>query len=103
MFIMIVLLTASTFCAGMAGPAGYTITIDQGGRHLATVFSIMNTAGNIGATLLPVAVGAFARWAGWNQALLLLAALYFAAAMCWAILQVEGQIVADDERSRTTG
>ena len=60
-FLMIALLTASTFCAGMAGPAGYTITIDQGGHHLAMVFSIMNTAGNIGATLVPVAVGAFAR------------------------------------------
>ena len=64
--------------------------------------AIMNTAGNIGATLVPVAVGAFARWAGWNEALLFVAALYFAAAICWAILQVEGQIVPNPSAGKIT-
>ncbi len=50
------LFTASAFFAALAGPCGYTITIDMGGRHVTTVFSMMNMAGNIGAMIFPVVV-----------------------------------------------
>jgi MFS family permease len=78
--------TASAVCAGCSGPAGYTVTIDLAGRRVATVFSIMNMAGNLGAYLLPLAVVPLVDWSSWNEVLLLLAALYAGAAVCWLLL-----------------
>lgn len=52
-------ITFSAFFAGLCGPAAYTATIDLGGKHVATVFSVMNMAGNIGAALLPILVVRF--------------------------------------------
>lgn len=111
-------LVVSSFFAGLCGPSGYTVTIDLGGKHVATVFSLMNMAGNIGASLLPLAVNYFEDWvknlklsqpgyypgfddwldhftlipSGWNEVLLFLAALYALAALCWLLLKVEGSL-----------
>jgi cyanate permease len=76
----------------MCGPAGYTITIDLGGKHVATVFSLMNMAGNIGAALLPLAVVELVDRHGWPPVLLFLAGIYLAAALCWIVLRVEGSL-----------
>ncbi len=54
--LVIALFTFSAFFAALAGPCGYTITIDMGGRHVTTVFSMMNMAGNIGAMIFPAVV-----------------------------------------------
>jgi sugar phosphate permease len=54
--VVVLLFSAAAFCAALAAPCGYTITIDMGGKHVTTVFSMMNMAGNIGATLLPAIV-----------------------------------------------
>jgi MFS family permease len=48
--------SGAAFCAALAAPCGYTITIDMGGKHVTTVFSMMNMAGNVGATVLPAVV-----------------------------------------------
>lgn len=87
------LIVASTFCSGFCGPIAYTITIDLGGRHVATVFSTMNMAGNIGAFAFPLVAGELAELLGWQSVLLLLAGLNFAALSCWIFLNVEGPIV----------
>jgi len=87
----IALITASTFCSGLSGAAAYTVTIDMGGKHIATVFSIMNTAGNVGATLLPVGLGWLVRQTSWNDALLFAAALYGGAGVCWSLVRVREQ------------
>lgn len=106
-------LSLGSVFAGGCGPAGYTVTIDLGGKHVATVFSMMNMAGNIGAALLPFAVVWFEQvvkdWKnerflselggdalaqvsrapmhnGWNEVLFVMAGLYVAAALCWALL-----------------
>jgi ACS family glucarate transporter-like MFS transporter len=54
--LLAVLFTASAFCAALGAPCGYTITIDMGGKHVTTVFSLMNMAGNVGAMLFPAIV-----------------------------------------------
>ncbi|MCI0461357.1 MAG: MFS transporter [Gemmataceae bacterium] len=123
-----VLFTASAFFAALAGPCGYTITIDMGGRHVTTVFSMMNMAGNVGAMIFPAvvpylvmerpdwvtpassagAVGQLAtpgsgglgampgllasRLASWDLAIIVLAGTYLAAALCWALLNPNGNI-----------
>jgi MFS family permease len=87
------LIVASTFCSGFCGPIAYTSTIDLGGRHVGTVFSTMNMAGNIGAFGFPLIAGKLAEAAGWQSVLLLVAGLNFAALLCWIFLNVERPIV----------
>ncbi len=92
---LVALVTLGTLLAGMAGPAGYTVTIDLGGRYVATVFSIMNMAGNLGAFAAPLVAERVAHQWGWNAALWFVAGLYLAAALCWCCLRVEGKPIAD--------
>ncbi len=91
----VALVTAGAFLAGLAGPAGYTVTIDLGGRHVATVFSTMNMAGNLGAFCTPVIAERVAHWWSWNEVLWYLAGLYVAAAICWCWLRIEGTLVEE--------
>ena len=99
----IALIAAGAFFAGTAGPSGYTITIDMGGRHVATLFSTMNMFGNFGALAFPIVVGALIVQTGqWNLVLPLFGVLYLAAAFCWWRLNPDGtvfdQIPATDAR-----
>lgn len=87
------LIVASGFCSGFGGPIAYAMTIDLGGRHVATVFSIMNMAGNIGAFGFPLVAGELAESVGWQSVLLLVAGLNFAALLCWMLLNVDRPIV----------
>jgi MFS family permease len=89
------ILTVASICAGLCGPAGYTVTIDLGGSHVTTVFSTMNMMGNFGAALMPLVVVQVVEVSSWNEALLVLAACYFLAAICWAVLNVRGSIFPD--------
>jgi MFS family permease len=84
--VAVALITASATCAGFAGPAGYTTTIDLAGPRVATVFSIMNMAGNLGATLCPLVVGHLIEENQWAMVLFFLAGLYGAAGACWSFL-----------------
>lgn len=101
-------ISAGIFCAGFAGPCAYAVTIDMGGRHVPAVFSTMNMMGNFGAGLLAWLVphfrtgvdGALARLHiegvnSWDAVLLLFAAMYLAAALCWMRLRIAGSVFDD--------
>lgn len=89
----ILLIAIGAFFIGTAGPAGYTITIDMGGSHVATLFSTMNMFGNLGALAFPIVVGAIINWTGnWDYVLLLFGALYLASAFCWWKLKPNGTV-----------
>jgi ACS family glucarate transporter-like MFS transporter len=89
----VLLISLGSFCSSMAGPCTYAITIDMGGRHVAPVFSVMNMAGNIGATVFPMVVPWFVRTTGsWDFMLLLFAGIHAAAAFCWLMLDPRGTI-----------
>ncbi|MEO1998937.1 MAG: MFS transporter [Planctomycetaceae bacterium] len=97
-----VIIGAGAFCAGVAGPCAYAITMDWGGAHVAPVFGTMNMVGNFGAGLLPWLVPTFRRWIdsspalltlsadnSWNAVLILFAAMYLLAALCWMMLRLD--------------
>jgi nitrate/nitrite transporter NarK len=89
----VLIISAGSFFAAVAGPCGYTITIDMGGEHVPMVNSVMNMCGNLGAMLLPIAVPWLLRETGsWNAVLLSFGALYVAAALCWWCLRAEGDV-----------
>jgi hypothetical protein len=79
------LISLGSFAQGLSFAGGYAITIDLGGKHIATVFSLMNMGGNIGASLFPVAVPLLLRLSGnnWDVVIFLFAGLYVGSALCW--------------------
>ena len=80
------------FCFAFGSCAAYTLTIDMGGNHVATVFSTMNMAGNFGAAACPVVVGYLIAPIGWNGLLYFFAGIYFAAGACWLGLNPTGTV-----------
>lgn len=89
--------------ASVAGPCAYTITIDMGDRHVATLFATMNMCGNFGALLfingVPLLLDLVGRhypdYAGsaWDAVLLLFALMYVGAAACWFFLKTNGTVL----------
>lgn len=92
-----VVMACGAFCAGAAGPAAYTITMDVGGKHVSTIFSTMNMAGNIGGMLSPKLVGwlVYLTDENWNVVLLMFAAVYLLGAICWVRIDPNRPIVAE--------
>ena len=89
----VLIISAGSFFAAVAGPCGYTITIDMGGEHVPTVNSVMNMTGNFGAMLFPLAVPLLlGKQQNWNIVLLSFGVLYIGSALCWWLLKPEGSV-----------
>lgn len=89
----VVVISIGTFGSAVGGPCAYTITIDMGGRHVATLFGAMNMIGNLGAMAFIRLVPLFQKWTqSWDAVLLLFAAVYVAAAVCWLLLNPNGTV-----------
>ncbi len=117
----VIVISAGIFCAGLAGPSAYAVTMDMGGRHVGAVFATMNMVGNLGAGALPVLIPIFRTWvkstpmllnacAGdtWNAVVVLIAFLHLAAAVCWVLLPLRGTVfdhswITSDEKYQLPG
>lgn len=91
----VIVISAGSFFAALAGPCAYTITIDMGGPHVGTVNATMNMMGNLGAWAFPIAVPWLLRNSGgsWEAVLLGFGACYVASAVFWLLLKPEGTIL----------
>ncbi|HEY2840467.1 MAG TPA: MFS transporter [Pirellulales bacterium] len=86
-------ITGASFLGAVAGPVAYAITIDMGGRHVPTVFSVMNMSGNIGAATFPIVVAYVVEWTGhWEHVLGLVVAIYVLGGVCWLLLNPNGTV-----------
>jgi sugar phosphate permease len=108
-----VVIGAGAFFAGCAGPCAYAVTIDMGGRHVASVFSTMNMIGNFGAAILAGFAPAFRSMVehnatllaisggnSWNATLVLFGSMYVLAVACWLMLNTDGTVFDDgDDRA----
>jgi nitrate/nitrite transporter NarK len=84
---LIVLISSAAFAGTFGGVSGYSVCIDFGGRRVGMVISVMNTCGNVGAGLFPLAVGwMVSRTGRWDLVLPLFAGLFALDALCWALL-----------------
>ena len=91
---IVLIISAGTFCAAVGNPCSCAITMNMGGDHVATVMSMMNMSGNLGAALFPLAVPwLLAATGSWNAVLLGFGGLYVAAAACWGMLKTEGTVI----------
>lgn len=96
----IAVIAVGAFCATFGGVSGYTVAIDYGGRHVATVFSTMNMCGNFGATLFPITAGWLVAATGnWNLILFFFAGIMAIDAVCWAALNPQGTLFGDNHAS----
>jgi len=93
----VLLISLGMLLAGTSSPIAYTITIDLGGRHVGKVFSVMNTAGNLGGAAIPPVVGMIIDQTGqWNYVIALFVGIYLAAALCWVPLNPNGSLFREE-------
>ena len=90
----VVVISLGSLFAALAAPCAYTITIDMGGDHVATINATMNMMGNLGAWAFPIAVPwLLGRFGSWDVVVLVFGALHAAAAVFWLLLKPEGTIL----------
>jgi MFS family permease len=95
-YVRVGLIAAGCLFMTIGGVSSYAITLDLGGKHVATVFSTMNMCGSIGAALFPYYAGWLVKTTGdWNHVLWSIVAIYIAAATCWALLNPNGTLFED--------
>jgi nitrate/nitrite transporter NarK len=89
----VLVISAGSFFSALAAPCAYTLTIDMGGPHVATVNATMNMMGNLGAWAFPIAVPwLLARFGSWDAVLVAFGALYVVGAGFWLLLKPEGTV-----------
>jgi MFS family permease len=92
-WLAVLLISVGSFCSSIGGPCAYAVTIDVGGNHVGTVFSVMNMCGNIGAAVFPLVVPTLVDMpAGWDLVLFVFAGIYIAAGVCWMLVNPNGSI-----------
>ena len=52
----VLVISAGSFFSALAAPCAYTLTIDMGGPHVATVNATMNMINNLNAWAFPIAM-----------------------------------------------
>jgi nitrate/nitrite transporter NarK len=91
-------ITLGAFAATFGGISGYTVAIEFGGRRVATIFSVMNMCGNIGAAVFPAAVGTLIDTTGdWDLVLYLFAGILALDALFWALLNPRRPLFQDND------
>lgn len=94
--VAMVLFFAAT-CASGGNCCSYSISMDMGGKNLATVFGAMNMFGNFGAALFSQVIPEWVRWFDWPAAVLLVGGVYLVALLLWLPLNPDLKPKRPDE------
>lgn len=78
----------ASFFGDMAMPHAWSATMDLGGKFAGTLSGAMNTWGNVGGAMSPMAIGYVLKWTNqdWNLTFYIAAAVYAAGILCWYFL-----------------
>ncbi len=87
LFAMLAMAMAS-FSNDLIMPGAWAAAMDIGGKYTGTVSGAMNTWGNLGGALAPLAAGYILHWShdNWNLVLYASAAIYLLGVFCWLAL-----------------
>jgi MFS family permease len=92
------IMALGAYCGAFGGISGYSVAIDFGGSRIATVFSVMNMCGNIGAGLFPLIIGKWIQMGNnWSFALFLFAGIFAIDAVIWALLNPKKSLFDTEE------
>ncbi len=96
------MIAVGSLFASFPGTCAYAVTMDVGGRHVGSVFSVMNTMGGLGAGLLTILVPPAREYVkqtpwllslcgneSWHVLPLLTAITYLIAALCWLCIPMK--------------
>lgn len=92
----VVIFATAAFIASFGGVSGYTVAIEFGGKRIGIVFSMMNMAGNFGGAIVNYLAGSVTQRHGWDSALALFVCAFAIDAFCWAMLNPQGPLFADE-------
>lgn len=88
----------------------WSVVMAISGRHLGTLFGLMNSMGVIGAFLSPIFFGKFADWRGaqgftgrpqWDPAYFLYAGVLLTGALCWLFVDPTRSAVEEEPRAES--
>jgi MFS family permease len=87
LFAMLAIAMAS-FSNDLVMPGAWAAAMDVGGKYAGTLSGAMNTWGNLGGALSPLATGYILHWShgNWNLSLYVSAAIYSLGVLCWLAL-----------------
>jgi nitrate/nitrite transporter NarK len=108
-------LFAAKFFSDWSQPTVWGTCTDLGGRHSATVFGLINTAGTLGGVVMPVVFGRLldgftsrAEVAGrivvttdWSPLFLLLSAMYLGSGLCWLAIDCTRSLDVEVRKEET--
>ena len=79
---------AASFANDLVMPGAWGAAMDIGGQYAGTVSGAMNTWGNVGGAIAPLANGYILTWTAgnWDLTFYVSAAIYLAGVVCWMFL-----------------
>ncbi len=88
----VILISAGSFCSGLANPAAWAATMDLAGRQTSVVVGAMNMCGTAGAFLMPIVLGLMIgnireEGGNWNVIVYFVAVVYLLGAACWLLVR----------------
>jgi sugar phosphate permease len=86
--IAVIVMSISSFAAELSGPISWTTAMDIGRENVGAVSGFMNTLGQLGGSVAPVATGLLLGLTGngWVLTFYISAAIYAAGALCWSVI-----------------
>jgi sugar phosphate permease len=103
-WLAVLLISAGSFWSALGGPCAYAVTIDVGGSHVGTVFSVMNMCGNVGAAMFPLVVPQLVvATGGWDLVFFSFAGIHIAAGLCWMLVNPNDTIFTETQLETTVG
>jgi MFS family permease len=88
-----VLIAFALGSADLALSAAWAVCLDIGRKNAGVVTGFMNTFGNLGGFVGPIAMGfAVSRWSSWDVPFYITAGLYAAGALLWLVIEPREQL-----------
>ena len=100
--VAIFLMTVGAFCSGVGGPAAYSVTIDVSGKHVVTIFGVMNTVGNLGAAVFAQFLPNLLLQSSqgkWDLVIGVFGTLYLLASICWIFVDPNAKVFPSENAS----
>ncbi len=98
--VAVVLLSLGYMFKDVALPVTWAASMDLGQSHSGAVSGALNTAGQLGASIVSVVVGYLIGWGGYNAPLVVIGSLLLVASALWLRVDVTKPLFADNSEEK---